>query len=198
MNARTQTRTATLAAMALTLALTASMAAAAPKDGAVERAKSTVACRIVANYTMSAWMAPAAMVLHSAGAWKTWNERMAEEGLAVAAEAEPQGVDWARESVVVLALGELAECYHMEMTGVRRTLSGTTLSLHMGPGNGGTSPALVLAMPKSAAARLKLACDTTSGLPELRTYPEASLAAAGDLPPTALATSWGAMKAEYR
>lgn len=195
MNARTQTKTATLAAMVLTLALTASLAAAAP--GAAERAKSLVPCRTVENYAMSAWVAPTAMVLHSAGAWTAWNEQMAEEGLAVAPEALPQGVDWAKECVLVLALGELAEAHQLTLAGARRNVQGTTLSLTVEAGRGGRAPALVVAMPKSAARRLTLDCATMM-LPEARTYPEAALATAGDTQAEAVVTTWGAMKADYR
>jgi len=196
MNARTQTRTATLAAMALTLALNASLAAAAP--GAAERAKSSVPCRTVASYTMSAWMAPVAMVLHSAGAWTAWNEQMAAEGLALAPEALPQDVDWAKESVVVLALGELPDAYRMEVTGARRSLHGTTVNVKLEVGTGGHAPALVMAMPKSAAGRMTMVCDYAMPMPECRTYPDASVAMSGDEQPVAVSTSWGAMKAEYR
>ena len=197
MNARTQTRTAALVAMALTLVLTASLAAAAPRDGAAGRAKKSASCRTVVNYAMSAWLAPAAMVLHSAGAWTAWNEKMAENGLAVAADALPQGVDWTKESVLVLALGELSEAHHLTLTSATRTLSGTHLSLSVEAGRGGRTPALVLALPKSAVRRLTLSGDTM-GLSEHQTYPEASLAGAVDSEPVAVATSWGAMKAEYR
>ncbi len=197
MNARTQTKTAALTAMALTLALTASLAAAAPGNGAAERANKSSACRTVENYSMSAWVAPVAMVLHSAAQWEKWNERMAEEGLAVAAEAMPAGVDWSKECVLVLALGELPEARHLSLTGVTRGLSGTRLNLTVEAGRGGRAPALVLAMPKSAASRLTLASDTM-GLPECRTYSEASLAGNAIGEPVAVATSWGAMKAEYR
>ena len=196
MNARTQTKTAALAAMALTLMLTASLAAAASGNGA-ERANKSAACRTVETYAMSAWMAPVAMVLHSAGQWEKWNEQMADAGMAVAAEALPEGVDWSKECVLVLALGELSEATSLSLTGVTRGLSGTRLSLTVEAGHGGRTPALVLAMPKSAAAHLTLSCNT-KGLPECRTYSAASVAgdAIGD--PVAVATSWGAMKADYR
>jgi hypothetical protein len=194
MNARTQTRTATLAAMALTLALTASLAAAAP--GVAERAKSSVPCRLVATYTMSAWLAPAAVVLSSPAAWQAWNDQMVNDGLAVAAEPLPQDVDWSKESVLVLALGEVSGLYHLEMLSARRGLNGTTVSLKVEVGQGGSSPALVMAMPKPAARRLMLDCEYA--MPECRTYPEPTLATMGGAEPVAVATSWGAMKAEYR
>jgi len=196
MNARTQTRTATLAAMALTLALNASLAAAAPV--VAERAKSSVPCRTVAAYTMSAWMAPAAVVLNSAAAWQAWNDQMVNDDLAVAAEPLPQDVDWSKESVLVLALGEVSDLYHLEMLGARRGLNGTTVSLKVEVGHGGSSPALVVAMPKSAARRLTLDCAYAMPMPECRTYVEPTLATMGGAEPVAVATSWGAMKAEYR
>lgn len=196
MNARTQTKTAALAAMALTLVMTASLAVAAPRNGA-ECAKKSAACRTVENYTMSAWMAPVAMVLHSAAQWEKWNERMAEEGLAVAAEALPANVDWSKEAVLVLALGELSDARRMSLTGVTSGLNGTRLNLKVEAGHGGRTPALVLAMSKSAAGRLSLASNTM-GLPECRTYSETNLAGDAMGEPVAVATSWGAMKAEYR
>ncbi len=196
MNARTQTKTAALAAMAMTLVMTASLAGAAPRNAA-ECAKKSAACRTVENYAMSAWMAPVAMVLHSAAQWEKWNERMAEEGLAVAPEALPANVDWAKEAVLVLALGELSDARRMSLTGVTSGLNGTRLSLKVEAGHGGRTPALVLAISKSAAGRLTLASDTM-GLPECRTYSETNLAGDAMGAPVAVATSWGAMKAEYR
>ena len=47
----------------------------------------------------------------------------------------------------------------------------------------GMAPALVMAMPKAAAARVKLACTDGMALPEARTYPEATLATSGDAQP---------------
>lgn len=196
MNARTLNQTAALAAMALTLAMTAPSASAAP--GAAERAKKNASCRTVENYTMSAWIAPAVVVLNSRAAWKNWNEQMAAEGLALAAEAAPENVDWAKESVVVVALGELSGPYAVKLNGAKRTLSGVQVQLEIESGHGGSSPALVLAMPKSASRNLSLISDAMA-LPEMRTYPESNLAGddAND-GPVAAGTSWGAVKAEYR
>jgi hypothetical protein len=196
MNARTQNLTAALVAMALTLAVMAPTASAAP--GAAERAKKSAACRTVENYTMSAWIAPAVVVVHSAAGWNKWNEQMAADGLALAAEAVPQGVDWAKECVVVVALGELSGPYAVSMKGAKRTLSGVQVMLEVEAGHGGSSPALVLAMPRSASQNLSLVSDAIA-LPELRTYPESNLAGDGDGGnPVAAGTSWGAVKAEYR
>jgi len=194
MNARTMTQNAALTVMALTLAM-APVASAAPK--AADRAKQSASCRTVENYTMSAWIAPAVMVLQSKAAWNNWNEQMAAEGLAVAAEAAPANVDWAKESVIVVALGELSGPYAVSLKGAKRTLSGVQVSLGIESGHGGTSPALVLAMPKSASRNLTLISDAMA-LPEMRTYPEANLAGDGNDGPVAAGTSWGALKAEYR
>jgi len=195
MNARTQTRSAALVAMALTLALTASVAGAAPPSGASERAKSA-ACRTVETYSLSAWVVPATVVLHSAGAWKQWNKEMAENGLAVAEEAVPANVDWNKEAVVVVALGELSEARHLKLASSRREANGVHLTVALESGSGGNAPALVLAMSKNSAQNLVVSCDAVA-LPEVRTYPESQLAGgAGD--PSTVLMSWGSLKAEYR
>ena len=150
MNARTQTRTATLAAMALTLALTASLAAAAP--GAAERAKTSVACRTVAPVHDERLDGPGrdgpaqrrSVDRRGTSRWptKAWPGR----------RSVPQGVDWAKESVVVLALGELPDAYRMEDDRRASEPARNDGEREAGSRNGRHSPALVLAMPKSAAA----------------------------------------------
>lgn len=200
MNARSMTRTATMVAMALTMALNAMPAAAAPRTASV--ARRPVDCRTLESYAMSAWLAPAAVVLTSPEAWAAWNAEMVESGNAVAEEALPAGVDWAREVVLVMALGEQNAPYAMELTEATRSLTSTRMSLHVEAGRGGTSPALVVALPRHAAHNLSLAADyTVAGLPSSpEMYEAAGLAAAnasGDAAPVTTA-SWGAMKAEYR
>ena len=165
--------------------------------GALRRAKSP-ACRTVEAYDLSAWVAPTAIVLQSAGAWKSWNEKMAEQGLAVAAEAVPENVDWSNESVVVVALGELSDAYHLQLAGAHRDIKGTHVSLTLESGRGGTSPAVVLALSKKDAARMTLNCDAVI-LPEVEMYSEPAALAGGTIgEPSAVQLSWGAMKAEYR
>jgi hypothetical protein len=65
MNARSMTRTATMVAMALTMAVNVASVAAGPRAGMAERSRRAVDCRTLETYSMSAWLAPAAVVLTS-------------------------------------------------------------------------------------------------------------------------------------
>ena len=208
MNARSMTRTATLVAMTL-MATTSSSVDAAPRGRANERvvsptANREVACRSLASYPMAAWVAPMAVVLTSPEAWSRWNREQVDAGRAVAEEALPQGVDWTREVVVVLALGEVVEPHTVEVKGARRSKNATQLDLHVEMGRGGRCPALVLALDRGAGRNVKLAADyLVTGMPtEPGTYDVAgasgSLATAGNDGGLVLMTSWGAVKAEYR
>ena len=75
-------------------------------------------------------------------------------------------------------------------------VNGTHVSLTLTTGRGGSSPAVVLAMSKSAPRNLTVSCDYAQ-LAECRTYPEADLAADLNDPVAAMMT-WGAIKADYR
>jgi hypothetical protein len=196
MNARTMNPTATLAAMMLTLVLVAPVAAA-PSGGAAERAKSAPNARVVAAYSAGAWLVPTAVILHSAGQWKSWNDRMTADGLLVAPEAEPAGVNWAKESVVVLSTGELSESYVVELKGSRPSLRGVELELYVERGRGGWAPALVVAVPRSNADAVTVTSNYSLSLPEVRAWQEPALATADD-EPMPVAMSWGGVKAQYR
>jgi hypothetical protein len=204
MNARSMTRTATMVAMALTMTMAAPIvAAAAPGRGAQQRAENkAVSCRPVASYQMSAWVAPMAVVLTSPEAWSQWNREQVAAGRSVGEETLPANVDWTKEVVVVLALGELSESHHVELRGARRWLNETELSLHVETGRGGQCPALVLALERSARRNVKLMADyTLGGVPTTPgTYDAAGapLASADDDGGLVVVTSWGSLKAEYR
>jgi hypothetical protein len=204
MNARSKTRTALLVAMTLMLAPMAASVDAAPRGGIEGRAKGrAVACRTVATYGMSAWVAPMAVVLTSPEAWSQWNREQVDAGRAVAEEALPMGVDWTKEVVLVLALGEVSEAHSVELTSARRNLNVTELNLHVEPQRGGNCPALVLCLERGARRNVKLLTDyTLKGVPtEPGLYESAaSLASTQDHDGDGLVlvTSWGAIKAEYR
>jgi len=204
MNARSMTRTATMVAMAMTMMALSAVSDAAPGRGAAQReANKAVNCRPVAAYQMSAWVAPMAVVLTSPEAWSQWNREQVDAGRSVGEEAMPAGVDWNREVLVVLALGETSESHHVELRGARRWLNETELSLHVEAGRGGRCPALVLALDKSARRNVKLMADyALTGVPTLPgTYDAAGTPLAstdGDDDGLVVVTSWGAMKAEYR
>jgi hypothetical protein len=203
MNARTNTRTATMVAMTLTLAMVAGSVDAAPRGGVEARAKKEVACRTIASYPMAAWVSPMAVVLTSPQAWSQWNREQVEAGRAVAEEALPAGVDWAKEVVIVLALGEVSEMHYVEAKGARRAPQGATeLNLHVETGRGGNCPALVICLDRSAHRNVKLMADyTLNGVPNPGTYDAvgSSLATSGaNDGGLVVTTSWGSIKAEYR
>ena len=206
MNARSMTRTATMVAMALTMATMAPSADAAPRAGAGEKSRSSkeVAVRSLVAYPMAAWVTPMAVVLTSPEAWSQWNREQVDAGRAVAEEAMPQGVDWSKEVVVVLALGEVSEQHDVKCNGARKTLSAVTeLSLQVETGRGGNCPALVLALERGASRNVKLMANhLLAGVPtEPGTYGMTSggnLASSADAGGLTVVTSWGAMKAEYR
>jgi hypothetical protein len=201
MNARTMTRTATMVAMAMTMMAMGAVSDAAPGRGEPQR--KAVSCRAVAAYQMSAWVAPMAVVLTSPQAWSQWNREQVDAGRSVGEEALPAGVDWNREVVVVLALGEISESHQVELRGARRWLNETELSLHVEAGRGGRCPALVLALDRNARRNVKLMADySLAGVPTMPgTYDAAGATLAsteGDDDGLVLVTSWGAVKAEYR
>jgi hypothetical protein len=201
MNARSMTRTATMVAMALTMAVNVASVAAGPRAGMAERSRRAVDCRTLETYSMSAWLAPAAVVLTSPEAWAAWNSEMVESGQAVAEEMLPAGVNWNREAVLVLALGEQGASYRLELMHATRSMSSTEMSLHVATGQGGSSPALVVALERSAVNNLQLTADyTVDGMPNtpaLYSTPALDAMASGTAP-VAVATSWGALKVEYR
>jgi hypothetical protein len=209
-NARSMTRTATMVATTLMMAMTVSSVDAGPRGRMNERlaqvanGNKEVACRSLATYPMSAWVAPMAVVLTSPEAWSRWNREQVDAGRAVAEEAMPQGVDWTREVVVVLAMGEVSEPHMVEVKGARRNQNATQLDLHVEMGRGGRCPALVLALDRGAGRNVKLAADyLLAGVPtEPGTYDATgaagNVATSGDDGGLVVMTSWGAVKAEYR
>jgi hypothetical protein len=200
MNARSMTRTATMVAMTMTLAMAAVSVDAAPRRGVAAMAKQEVACRTIASYPVAAWVSPMAVVLTSPQAWSQWNREQVEAGRAVGEEALPAGVDWTKEVVVVLAMGEVAQNHKVELRGARRNMGSTELNLHVEAGSGGYAPALVICLEKNARRNVKLAADYTHNMPEPATYDAVgeALASSGDDEGLVLMTSWGAVKAEYR
>ncbi len=212
MNARSMTRTATMVAMTLTMAMTAMSVDAAPRGRMNERvAARTVSCRTLASYPMAAWVAPMAVVVTSPEAWSRWNREQVDAGRAVAEEALPLGVDWTKEVVLVLALGEVAEPHQVVVRGAHRSLNTTRLSLDVETGRGGRCPALVVALDRSCRNVTLVPNYSLAGVPtQPGTYDAAGsptstagndgglTSTAGDDGGLVLMTSWGAMKAEYR
>jgi hypothetical protein len=202
MNARSLTRTATLVAMTMAMAAVAPTADAAPRAGMRDLTARTVNCRAVATYGMSAWVAPMAVVVTSPVAWSQWNAEQVNAGRALAEEALPADVDWAKEVVVVLSVGELSAPLAVELTGAQKKNAQTLLNLRVLTGQGGNCPALVLALDRANCKNVRLVVSDyeLAGVPLApETYAgTATLASAGNDDGLTVVTSWGAIKAEYR
>jgi len=91
--------------------------------GAAEAAP--VKMRTVMHYTMGAWIRPVAVVLRSADEWTRWNDQMVAAEHAVAAELLPAGVDFSREVLLVVAIGECPQLTTFELAEPER--AGRTL-----------------------------------------------------------------------
>jgi hypothetical protein len=201
MNAPSLTRTATMVALTMAMVAVAPTAEAAPRAGMRDKAVRQVTCRAIATYGMAAWVAPMAVVVTSPVAWSQWNAEQANAGRAVGEEALPAGVDWSKEVVVVVSLGELSAPLTVELTGGQKRNSQTELNLRVLTGQGGNCPALVLALDRANCKNVRLVPDyTLTGVPLAPPIYDGTttLAAAGDDDGLTVVTSWGAIKAEYR
>jgi hypothetical protein len=158
-----------------------------------------IATRTLAEYTESSWLAPAAVVLDSKQAWDEWNAAEVASGRAVSAEVAPAGVDWKREVVLVVALGEnLNGALAVRVKGAHKKGTETLVRVECAVNVGGSAPSAILALPRSHAHDVKLVPNIKlrSDMPLKATYVVSS---EGTSPtPASTAASWGALKSEYR
>jgi hypothetical protein len=200
MNARTWAQAA---------ARTAAVAAALMMTGApVSEATTTAsmmsreaAMRTLMCYGEGAWMAPTAVILKSERDWNEWNDAMLEAGRSVSSVKAPAGIDWAKEAVLVVALGQSEQNATLTLKSARRVGLRTEVELEMTWGAGGTSPCHVVAMDKRLLKNVRLQNAEAAGLAsQVQAYtPNAAVAKAdGMATPVAVMASWGAVKAEYR
>jgi len=183
------------AAMAMMAVVATSPVSAAPSMGAGQ----AVATRTVMQYGQGAWTAPAAVVLKSEGAWNAWNAMMVRKGKAVGAEAVPAGVDWKEEVLLVVTLGEnLNQDWSVALAGATSNGLSTQVTLQLTPGQGGSSPCVVVAMDRRAALSVSLSYAAEAAAAAQMNMP--SNAQTYDAPAGAgvVATTWGAMKDTYR
>jgi hypothetical protein len=194
MKARTQnTVRAMVAAMMMTMGA-ASMASAVQPQGLPR--DNRVPTRTMAEYGSGSWLAPAAVVLDSKQAWDEWNQAQVASGYAVNVEAAPM-VDWKREVVLVVALGEnLNNTLAVKVKGARKNGSQTMVDVECALNAGGSSPAVVVALPRNQAKNVELVPNMTLGdMPMKATY---VMSSTGGLSPMATVTTWGALKSDYR
>ncbi|MEP7027739.1 MAG: hypothetical protein ABI960_04010 [Candidatus Eisenbacteria bacterium] len=188
-------------AMALGLVLAyATQASAAGRGQADPRIVSTVAMRTVMAYDDGAWTSPVAVVLNSPSDWSAWNKDMVDQGMAIGEESLPAGVDWSREAVVVVALGEGRGSRVRLEQAVRLGLR-TELAVNASQGGHGSYPCHVVALDRRLTRNLRLSNAAECGLPSsVSIYRQGAPAAASSTTPgdTPVAISWGEMKDAYR
>ena len=160
----------------------------------------TAEMRTLMHYTDGAWTAPAAVILKSAKDWNDWNDMMVARGMAVGKEAMPN-VDWSREAVLVVSLGESESPISMELKNARRMGLRTEIDLALNWSEGGSSPCQVVAMDKRLARNVRLVNAEAAGLsaqvPAYSAMMPLAQQQSGTAPVIA-AASWGEVKDAYR
>jgi hypothetical protein len=173
--------------------------------------------RTLLQYRESAWIRPTAVVLHNEQAWLDRSREAVASGIGIGMEILP-AVDWDKEAVLVVALGEdMSRALSLSLMNPRKAGSMTELTMdvkadgQMGPSN----PAHVVALSKRAARNIRLVPGAGSaavaGMPAYAPlYGTASpdedspsTIAVGqdissDIDPAQPSKSWGALKATYR
>ena len=200
MEARAMSRVArSLLGLGLMLACS-SPAIAAGNGRGNPRITSAVAMRTVMAYDDGAWTAPVAVVLNSPSDWNAWNKDMVDLGMAVGEESLPTGVDWSREAVIVVALGE-GRGSRVRLAQATRMGLRTELAVAASQDGYGSYPCHVVAIDRRLTKNLRLSNAAECGLPSsVPTYRQGSPAAASSIAPavSAVAISWGEMKDAYR
>jgi len=156
--------------------------------------------RTLMHYADGAWTSPAAVILKSAKDWNDWNEEMVASGKAVGKEAMPN-VDWTREAVLVVTLGESQSPISMELKNGRRVGLRTEVELSVNWSDGGSAPCQVVAMDKRLAKNIRLVNAEVAGLSaQVPAYSSRNLANQlnGNAPTAVAEASWGEVKDAYR
>jgi hypothetical protein len=198
MKARTMNSTVA-AAVALTLmATTAPKTNAEPRNDLSKVIGQTVAMRTLLHYADGAWVAPTSIILKSEHDWQEWNDSMVADGKAVGAEACPSGVDWTKEAVLVVALGQGGGW--VDLPRARHIALHTDVDLVVGPGSWDSSPCQVVAMDRKMLTNCRLMNGSSAQPVPVYVSPSAQvrMAGAGAGAAEAINASWGAVKAEYR
>jgi hypothetical protein len=189
--------------VAAAVALTLMMATTAPKTNAEPRTDlskaigQTVAMRTLLHYTDGAWVVNTSIILKSEHDWQEWNDSMVATGKAVGAEACPSGVDWTKEAVLVVALGQGGG--YVDLPRARRVALHTDVDLVVGPGSWDSAPCQVVAMDRKMLNNCRLMNGSSAQPVPVYVSPSAAqIQVAGSGASETLNASWGAVKAEYR
>jgi len=196
--------TKTLAAAAAMM-LMAAAAMASPSMAQTEKMPNgwlsrAAEMRTLLHYADGAWTAPTAVILKSAKDWNDWNDMMVARGMAVGREAMPN-VDWTREAVLIVTLGESRSPISLELKNARRNGLRTEIELALNWSEGGSAPCQVVAMDKRLAKNVRLVNAETAGLasqvPAYSAGMNPTQQQSGAMPVIADA-SWGEVKDLYR
>jgi hypothetical protein len=196
MNAKTWAQAAALTAAMLMTA--APVANAAPTADLLAR---KAAMRTLMNYGEGAWMAPSAIILKSAQDWTEWNDAMVEAGRSVSSVKAPADIDWTKEAVLVVSLGQSQQNASLNLKSVRRIGLRTEIDMELTWGAGGTSPCHVVALDKRMVKNVVLRNAAAAGLAaQVPAYmPNAAVAQADAMAtPVAMVATWGELKDAYR
>lgn len=206
MEARAMNQAArTTMALGLTLTLAyAAQANAGGREQSIDRSNPCVArpvaMRTVMAYDDGAWTAPVAMILKSPADWAAWNKELVTAGLAIGEEQLPAGVDWSKEAVLVVALGE-GRGSRVRLQNACRAGLRIELEVAASSNGSGQYPCHVVAMDRRLLKNVHLKNAASYGLSEqVQSYrTAAALASSGaGSEPRPMAISWGEMKDAYR
>lgn len=160
-----------------------------------EAIASPVTMRTILRYSQGAWLSPVAVIVHDPWQWTRWNESMVGAERAAGIEPVPSAVDWSREVLLVVAIGERTTLTSFELNPPRR--SGHRLyftgRIETSSMQTFSSPCHVVAIDRRFADAIEL--DPAIGTLE---SPCAILRLAALAGATAAGPSWGAMKHQYR
>ena len=80
-----------------------------------------VMMRTILRYSQGAWVCPVAVVVRDPLQWTRWNESMVAAGRAAGIEPVPCGIDWSREVLLVVAIGERSSLTTFELNPPQRS-----------------------------------------------------------------------------
>jgi hypothetical protein len=157
--------------------------------------------RTVLAFDDGSWTSPVAVVLKSAADWTAWNQEMVACGKAVGEEPVPANVDWAREALLVVALGDAAGD-RVRLQDARRVGLRTEMEAGLSRDGHGEYPCHVVAMDRRLLKNVRLTNAAALGLPEqVPVYVAGAAVASANsaaAPTAALSASWGEVKDAYR
>jgi hypothetical protein len=167
-----------------------------------------VSAKVLAQGLRSDYSRPVLMIVQSSCQWDAEMASLsASHSLVGGPDLEPQ-VDWANQTVVVVALGSLPYGYNSQLTGARQGLGGLILNVHVDYQHyqnsiEGVNPVMLLVVDGHDEKRVHVEYDMD--LAGLQTDADAPRCGEGGGPglrgngaSSSLAMTWGAVKSSYR